>query len=36
MVAAGEHMELALPSGTRLRFPVGTDPAYLRSLAAAL
>jgi hypothetical protein len=29
-------LELALPSGTRLRFPVGTDPAYLRSLAAAL
>ncbi len=29
-------LELALPSGTRLRFPVGTDPHYLRSLAAAL
>jgi hypothetical protein len=29
-------LELALPSGTRLRFPVGTDPSYLRSLAAAL
>jgi len=35
MAAAGD-LELALPSGTRLRFPVGTDPAYLRSLAAAL
>jgi hypothetical protein len=29
-------LELALPSGTRLRFPAGTDPHYLRSLAAAL
>ncbi len=29
-------LELALPSGTQLRFPVGTDPHYLRSLAAAL
>ena len=36
MVAAAGDLELALPSGTRLRFPVGTDPAYLRSLAAAL
>ena len=35
--AKGEGLlELALPSGTRLRFPVGTDPHYLRSLAAAL
>jgi transposase len=33
---AEELLELALPSGTRLRFPVGTDPHYLRSLAAAL
>jgi transposase-like protein len=29
-------LELALPSGTTLRFPAGTDLAYLRSLAAAL
>ncbi len=29
-------LELALPSGTRLRFPPGTDLAYLRALAAAL
>jgi len=29
-------LELALPSGARLRFPAGTDLAYLRSLAAAL
>ena len=29
-------LELALPSGTRLRFPAGTDLAYLRALAAAL
>jgi transposase len=29
-------LELALPSGTRLRFPAGTDPKYLRALAAAL
>ena len=35
-VAAEGTLELALPSGTRLRFPIGTDPAYLRSLAAAL
>jgi transposase-like protein len=35
--AAGEaFLELALPSGTRLRFPTGTDPKYLRALAAAL
>ena len=34
--AAEGTLELALPSGTRLRFPVGTDPAYLRTLAAAL
>lgn len=30
------HLELALASGARLRFPVGTDPAYLRALASAL
>ena len=29
-------LELALPSGTRLRFPAGTDLAYLRALAGAL
>jgi hypothetical protein len=37
-VAAGEGLllELALPSGTRLRFPEGTDLRYLQALAAAL
>jgi transposase len=30
------HLELALASVARLRFPVGTDPAYLRALAAVL
>jgi transposase len=36
-VAAGDGLlELALPSGARLRFPAGTDLAYLRALAAAL
>ena len=29
-------LELALPSGTRLRFPAGTDLDYLRALATAL
>jgi transposase len=29
-------LELALPSGTMLRFPAGTDLAYLRALAGAL
>ncbi len=29
-------LELALPSGARVRFPAGTDLAYLRALAAAL
>ncbi len=29
-------LELALPSGARLRFPAGTDLDYLRQLAAAL
>ncbi len=29
-------LELALPSGARLRFPTGTDPKYVRALAAAL
>jgi len=32
----GGLLELALPSGARLRFPTGTDPRYLRELAAAL
>jgi transposase len=35
--AAGDGLlELTLPSGARLRFPAGTDLAYLRALAAAL
>ena len=35
--AAGDTLlELAFPSGARLRFPVGTDLKYLRALAAAL
>ncbi len=29
-------LELALPSGVRVRFPAGTDLRYLRALAAAL
>ena len=29
-------LELEFPSGARLRFPPGTDLAYLRQLAAAL
>ena len=29
-------LELVLASGARLRFPAGTDLAYLRALAAAL
>jgi hypothetical protein len=29
-------LELALPSGARLRFPTGTDLKYLRELASAL
>ena len=29
-------LELALPSGARLRFPAGTDLSYLRQLASAL
>jgi hypothetical protein len=38
LVAAAPEilLELALPSGARLRFPAGTEPAYLRALAAAL
>jgi transposase len=35
-VSVGEMVEIALPSGVRVRFPVGTDPRYVRSLAAAL
>ena len=31
-----ELLELALPSGARLRFPAGTDLRYLQQLAAAL
>ena len=35
--SAGDALlELALPSGARLRFPAGTDLKYLRALAAAL
>ena len=29
-------LELALPSGARLRFPAGTDLGYLQALASAL
>ncbi len=29
-------LELDLPSGTRVRFPAGTDPNYLRTLVSAL
>ena len=29
-------LELALPSGAVVRFPPGTEPAYLRALVAAL
>jgi transposase len=38
LVAAAPEslLELALPSGTRVRFPAGTDLAYLRALAATL
>ena len=35
-VARDALLELALPSGARLRVPTGTDPTYLRALAAAL
>ena len=34
--AADELLELALPSGVRVRFPAGTDLRYLQALAAAL
>jgi hypothetical protein len=33
---ADVFLELALPSGARLRFPPGTDLGYLRQLAGAL
>ncbi len=33
---AAALVELTLPSGAQLRFPAGTDPAYLRALASAL
>jgi hypothetical protein len=38
LIAAGadDLLELALPSGARVRFPAGTDIGYLRALAAAL
>jgi hypothetical protein len=36
VAAADGLLELALPSGARLRFPAGTAPEYLRALAAAL
>ena len=32
----GELLELALPSGTLLRFPAGTDLCYIRALTTAL
>ncbi len=34
--ARWQLLELALPSGAVVRFPPGTEPAYLRSLVAAL
>jgi hypothetical protein len=36
MAAGDELLELALPSGVRVRFPAGTDLRYLQALAAAL
>ena len=33
---AGNVLLELLPSGARLRFPTGTDPKYVRALAAAL
>jgi hypothetical protein len=36
-ISSGDALlELALPSGARIRFPAGTDLGYLRALAAAL
>jgi hypothetical protein len=32
----GAQVEAALPSGVRLRFPVGTDPRYLAELVGVL
>ncbi len=34
--ASSPMLELALPSGAVVRFPLGTEPAYIRSLVAAL
>ena len=36
VAGADDLLELALPSGARVRFPAGTDVAYLRALVAAL
>jgi transposase len=36
METSGPMMELALPSGTVIRFPAGTEPAYVRALISAL
>ncbi len=36
MEASWPMLELALPSGTVVRFPVGTEPAYVRALVSAL
>ena len=33
---AGELLELVMPSGIRLRFPVGTAPTYLQAVTAVL
>jgi hypothetical protein len=35
-MASREFLELVLPSGTCVRFQVGTDPRYLRALVAVL
>ncbi len=34
--AGSPLLELALPSGSVVRFPAGTEPSYLRALVAAL
>jgi transposase len=36
VAAPASLLEMALPSGALVRFPAGTDLAYLRALAAAL
>ncbi len=36
MEATWPMLELALPSGTVVRFPAGTEPAYVRALISAL